>query len=102
MKLSFSPTSARQIKDIYAYIARENPRAARDVINRILEVAEFVAAHPGAGHATIVRGVRAIPANPYPYVVYFRRTGDEVRLLRVLHAARQRPALQEEGREYRV
>ena len=102
MTLSFSPTSVRQIKNIFAYIARDNLSAASEVIDRIIEVAEFVAAHPNAGHATVVRGVRAIPANPYPYVIYFRRSANGVRLLRVMHAAQKRPELREDAREFLV
>ncbi len=102
MKLTYSAAAVRQIKDIYLYIARDNVSAARKVVDRILEVAEFAAAYPKAGHATFLRGVRAIPANPYPYIVYVRRSRSAVRLVRVLHAARQRPALREEGREYHL
>ena len=100
MRLSFSRTASRQIKDNYLYIAHDNPRAAADVVDRILEVAEFVAGWPNAGHETVLMGIRAIPANPHPYVLYFRRTREGVRLLRVLHAARRRPGLREDGREY--
>ena len=102
MKLTYSALAIRQTAEIYRYIARDNPLAAQNVVQRILEVAEFVATHPGAGHATTLNGVRAIPAKPYPYVLYFRRDGSGARLLRVLHAARRRPMLREEQRAYRV
>ena len=92
----------KQVDAIYAYIARENSSAAQEVVDRIYEVAEFVAAFPYTGHATFIKGVRAIPASPFPYVIYFRRTHDGVHILRVLHAARRRPALREEPREYRA
>lgn len=100
MNLSFSPTAARQIREIYAYIAQHNPRAAREVVDRIMEVGEFAAAYPSAGHATVLHGIRAIPATPYPYVVYLRKSKRTVRMLRVLHAARQRPELRDEAREF--
>lgn len=100
MRLSFSRTALRQVKELYLYIARGNPAAAADVVNRILEVAEFAAAYRSTGHATVVKGVRAIPANPYPYVLYFCRTREGIRLLRVIHAARRRLELREEVRQF--
>lgn len=102
MRPLFAPQAVKQVDLIYLYIARDNPRAAQEVADRIYEVAEFVATYPNTGHATLIKGVRAIPANPFPYIVYFRRTRDGVRVLRVLHAARRRPGLREEGREYRA
>jgi plasmid stabilization system protein ParE len=102
MTLSFSAAAAEQIAEIYRYVAGENPLAAQKVLRRILEIAEFVAEHPGAGHATTIAGLRAIPANPYPYVVYFRGSLNGVAVLRVLHSARRRSSLREEQADYRV
>ncbi|GEM_PF-847810 len=100
MRLSVSPLASRQIRSIYAYVAHDNLQAATKVVARIGEVAKFVAANPGAGRATLVPDVRAFPANPYPYVIYFRKLRDEVRIVRVLHAAQRRPGLREEGPVY--
>ncbi|MBV9991828.1 MAG: type II toxin-antitoxin system RelE/ParE family toxin [Alphaproteobacteria bacterium] len=87
--------------EIHRYIARDNPAAAQNVLHRILEVAEFVAAHPGTGHATVLKGVRAIPANPYPYVLYFRGDGTGVRCC-VSCMPRRRPMLREEPSAHRA
>ena len=102
MKPFFSATASRQIREIYSYIARDSPYAAARVIDRIVEVAEFVAANPATGRATLVRDMRAFPATPYPYLVYFRKLRGEVRIVRVLHSARRRPELREDGPVYRT
>jgi len=100
--LRFGEAATEQIAEIYRYIAAENSLAAQRVLRRIPEVAEFVAEHPGAGHATTISGLRAIPANPYPYVVYFHGRQNGVVVMRVLHSARRRPMLREEQAAYRV
>lgn len=102
MRTSFSAIASRQVDRIYDYIARENPHAAEVVVDRIIEVAEFVTANPGVGRATLSQGLRAFPVAPYPYVIYFRRLRDGVRIVRVLHSARRRPELREDGPAYQA
>jgi plasmid stabilization system protein ParE len=38
----------------------------------------------------------------HPYVVYFRKLHGEVRIARVLHSARRRPELREDGPGYKA
>lgn len=101
-KLSFSPKAAKQVDLIYRYIARDNPAAAQRVIDRIYEVAEHVRANPGGGRATTVRGLRMFVVNPNPYLVFFRDlpNANEVRIVRVFHAAQRRPGLQDSARKF--
>jgi toxin ParE1/3/4 len=87
---TFSPQALRQIDEIYRFIARDNPAAAQSVIDRIYEVSAHVASNPNTGRATVVPEVRMFVVNPYPYLLYFRKKRNEVRILRVVHAARRR------------
>jgi plasmid stabilization system protein ParE len=101
MGLTFSPPALRQIDEIYKFIARDSPAAAWSVINRIYEVSAHVATNPNTGRATVVPEVRMFVVNPYPYLLYFRRKRNEVRILRVVHAARRRQfELREAGRAF--
>jgi toxin ParE1/3/4 len=102
VRLSVSVIASRQIESIYVHILRNNPRAATEIVTRIAEVAKFIASNPGVGRATMVRGMRAFPVVPYPYVIYFRKFRDEVRIVRVLHSARKRPELREDGPDYKA
>jgi plasmid stabilization system protein ParE len=103
-RLSFSSTAAKQVDLIYRYIARDNPAAAQRVVDRIYEIAEHVRANPGGGRATTVRGLRLFVVNPYPYLVFFRDLPgqNEVRIVRVFHAAQRRPGLNDPHRDYRA
>jgi toxin ParE1/3/4 len=101
-RLSFSPRATQQVDIIYRYIARDSVNAAQRVVDRIYEIAEFVRSHPGAGRATTVRGLRMFVVNPYPYLVFFRHFGvqDEVRIVRIFHAAQRRPGLSDVQRTF--
>jgi toxin ParE1/3/4 len=100
LRLSFGAVALHQIKDIRDYISRDNPVAAMAIVSRIEQVATFISDNPGVGRSTVIRGMRAFPVTPYPYVIYFHRLRDEVRIVRVLHSARRRPELREDGPAY--
>jgi plasmid stabilization system protein ParE len=102
MKLSFSPTAIRQIRDVYWYIAVENPSAAQRVVDRIYEVVEFISEFPETGRPTRLGRTRVMPASPYPYLIFFRQVlrQDEVRIVRVRHAARKPIGAHDPGREF--
>ena len=104
MKPRFSVRATRQIDNIYLFIARDDLLAAQRVVDRIYDAARFVTEYPKAGHATKQEGLRAIPAGPYPYVLYFRWSARhrQILILRVLHTARCRPELQDEATEFRA
>ncbi|HEY4113784.1 MAG TPA: type II toxin-antitoxin system RelE/ParE family toxin [Rhizomicrobium sp.] len=102
MDLTFSPQATREISAIYDYIARESPAGAQKVVDRIHAVTRHVASFPDTGSRTKLPGVRVFPANPYPYLVYFKRVPNrhEVRILRIRHAARRRLAFHENARAF--
>lgn len=104
MRLSISLRAAREIREIYFYIARDNQFAADKVRTRIYEIIDHIARYPRSGHASVFRDWRAMPVGSYPYVIYFRVSlkRQEVRILQVVHGARRRPGLREEPSEFRA
>jgi toxin ParE1/3/4 len=101
MRLTFYRRAARQVDEIFHDIASDKPSAAQKVVDRIYEVAQRAAANPGSGRSTTAPGIRMFVVNPYPYLLYFRRRGDEVCVLRVVHTARRRQfELKDEARPF--
>ncbi|HXC57273.1 MAG TPA: type II toxin-antitoxin system RelE/ParE family toxin [Rhizomicrobium sp.] len=94
----------RQIDEIHEYIARDSANSAQDVADRIQKIIDLVTENPRIGRMTRERGVCSYPVTPYPYVVFYRYNErlDEVRILRVRHAAMRRAGLQDEASEFRV
>lgn len=95
----FNPMAQEDLKEIVAHIATDNPVAASNVRNDILDTAESLGHHPGLGirprfSAPRFVGIRFLPASQYhPYLLFYRELPDEVEILRVLHGARNLPAL---------
>ncbi len=102
MRVRFTPEAFAQIVEICAYISQENPSAARKVRQRIDYVAALLADHPEMGKVISDDGVRMLVIRPYPYLLFYRLTDDEVMIVSVYHGARRRPAFHEPAIEFRV
>lgn len=90
-----TPAALSDLDDIYDYIANDNPSSASKVIRKIEVVAGQLARSPGLGRACdeLSTGLRMMPASPYPYVIFYRPIDDGIRIIRVVHGARDFPSL---------
>jgi toxin ParE1/3/4 len=90
MRLRYTRRALSDIQSIYAYIAADNPRAARAVELVIRQTAELLADFPHLGVRTVRSPeFRGIKAGRYPYRIYYRIRGDEVWIVHVRHMARR-------------
>ena len=91
MKVKWNPRALSQLEAIHTYIADHIPGAAIKVIERIRATAMLLGDAPFIGQRTDSQDVRSIPANPYPYRLFYRIVVSrrEVRILRVRHARRR-------------
>ena len=78
-------------RSIYGYIEADNPSAALALDERIFEKAMRLIDHPGLGRIGRVAGTREWVAHPNYIVIYDTVSDQQVRILRVLHAARRCP-----------
>ncbi|THF62056.1 type II toxin-antitoxin system RelE/ParE family toxin [Pseudothauera rhizosphaerae] len=90
MKLVWTRLAAADRREIRAYIAQDNPAAALALDELFAEKAGRLADHPGLGRPGRVAGTRELVAHQN-YILVYDMAGDLVRVLRVLHAARQWP-----------
>ena len=74
-----------------AYIAQENPKAARECVHHILRSVEQLAHHPQIGRAGRVFSTRELVITHYPYIVPYRIKNEAVEVLRVFHTSRKWP-----------
>jgi addiction module RelE/StbE family toxin len=74
-----------------AYIARDNPRAARALIEEALEATSLLARHPDLGRPGRVPGTRELVLRNFPYLIPYRVRDKSVEILRVFHASRKWP-----------
>ncbi len=91
MKVTLSPQAHEDLREIFLYIAEENPRAARLVLNRIrARVAELID-NPHIGRPGRVPGTRELVISKTPYLVPYQVSGNTLQILRVYHGSRQWP-----------
>lgn len=88
MELFWTPEAVQDREEIYDYIEAENPLAALELDGLIAEKTLRLAEHPVSGRKGRVVGTRELLAHPN-YIVVYDVAGETVRVLRVLHAARQ-------------
>lgn len=79
--------------DIWAYVARDNPRAATKLLRLFDETLRRLAESPGIGAAQdkYRAGLRSFPIGNY--VLFYEAIAEGIRVIRILHAARNWPDL---------
>jgi plasmid stabilization system protein ParE len=90
--IEFGRRATAQLAAIFSSIAKDDPRAAANVVARIEEIADLLGDFPEAGQPARrqprLRWI-AVPRTPY-LIFYTILRGRTVRIVRVLHGARQR------------
>ena len=92
MNLVWTRPAREDRKAIREYIAVDNPSAALDLDELLSDKAALLLDHPGLGRPGRLGGTRELVAHRN-YILIYDVVGDLVRVLRVLHAARQWPPL---------
>jgi len=90
VKLVWTRPAHADRKKIREYIAQHAPAAALALDELFSEKAGLLLDHPGLGRTGRVPGTRELVAHRN-YILIYDTAGDVVRVLRVLHAARQWP-----------
>jgi len=67
------------------YIREDNPSAAGDVAQAVIDLIEKLARFPGLGRPGEVKGTRELVCRPY--VVVYRYTDEIVEILQIWHGA---------------
>jgi len=90
MPLVWRARALADIVRIARYIATDNPVAAARVANRLVLAGDGLVRFPRRGRPGRQSGTRELVAMP-PYIIVYRvSAADEVTILRVWHAARNR------------
>jgi toxin ParE1/3/4 len=95
--LIYAPEAVADLRDITDYIAEDDRARALSFVAELEGKASEAASRPLSfrERSDIVPGLRAIPHGRY--LIFFRDLPDQVRIVRVLHSARDLPRLFENG-----
>ena len=91
MRLAWTRLAGGDRTAIREYIAEDNPAAALELDEQFEFKAEQLLSHPNLGRPGRMPGTRELVAHPN-YILIYDVAGDVVRVLRVLHTARQWPS----------
>ena len=92
MRVTFDPAASDELDRIFAWIAKDNPRAASEMIARIearvmrLEIPELT----HMGRPGLIEGTRELVEWPYLIVYRVFEDRDEIVILSVVHGAQYR------------
>ncbi len=87
-RFKLSPEAARDIREIWAYLAQDSIKAARHVRLQIFEACQRIAENPGIGHRRedlTNKPVLFWPAGSY--LIIYRVSQKSLEIVRVLHGA---------------
>ncbi len=87
-RFKLSAEAARDIRDIWAYIAQDSTKAARRVRLQIFEACQQISENPGIGRRR--EDLTDKPVLFWPvgsYLIIYRRAAKSVDIVRVLHGA---------------
>lgn len=91
MQIKWLRTALRNLDEEIAFIAAEDPQAARRTATRILEAITQLETQPGLGRPGRVAGTRELVIVDSHYLIPYRVNRQTIEILRVFHTSRRLP-----------
>lgn len=85
-RITITPQAEDDLAEIFAYIATDNPAAARRLVATFEEKGELLAEFPGIGSPYPRRRARLYPVGSY--LILYRETSKGIEVLRYVHGRR--------------
>jgi len=92
MRVRWLRGALRNLDEEASYIASDDAKAARLVVERVVGAVSMLADQPGLGRPGRVPGTRELIVKKTRYIVPYRVRGQTVEVLRVFHTSRRLPA----------
>lgn len=91
MRVEWLRTAVSNLDQEAAYIAADDPSAARLIVKRVLDAVAQLEEQPDLGRPGRVPGTRELVVLKTRYLVPYRVRGGTVQVLRVFHTSRRLP-----------
>jgi toxin ParE1/3/4 len=88
VKVRYTLPALDDLKAILDYLDRQSPQGAARVKNRIQAPIDLLLLHPLVGTRTDDPATRRMATPPYPYLIFYEATDDELIIHVIRHAAR--------------
>ena len=89
MRVRYTPRAFADREAIFEYLNQRSPQAARNVKAFIAEKVASLSYAPRRARFVKELGVHALWLGRYPYIVYYRVSGDVVSIVHIRHGARR-------------
>jgi toxin ParE1/3/4 len=88
-----SPDAERDLEEIFGVLADSNRNAANKLIRLVYDTAAMLSGYPrmGRDRGNLLSGVLSFPVGNY--LIFYRIASDGIEIVRVLHGARDLPAI---------
>ena len=91
MKIVWTVPARQDLRDIFTYIAEDNPKAARTLLNEIKERAVLLQDNPLIGRLGRIEEPRELVLTGTHFILPYRVKDQQIQILAVLHGAKQWP-----------
>jgi toxin ParE1/3/4 len=91
MRIRWLRTALRNLDQHADYIAKDDPIAARNAVQRIRAAVDQLADYPNMGRSGRVPLTRELIVGGTPWIIVYRVRADMVEIIRVLHGAQSWP-----------
>jgi toxin ParE1/3/4 len=88
MRLRYTLPALADLASILDYVADRSPQGAARIHTRIRAVTGLLLRYPLAGAVTDDPTIRRMTTTPYPYLIFYEATDDEIIIHAVRHGAR--------------
>ena len=90
MRLRWRLSAVSDLADIRDFISKNDPEAARAVVDRVLRSVERLESFPKSGRAGQVSGTSELVVPGLPYIVVYTVDDTDISIIGVFHGARDR------------
>lgn len=91
MRLRWTQCALDEFENAHDHIAKDNPRAAQEIAQRILDASHKLLDHPHIGRIGEDEDTREWRVQRTPYLLVYEIKDDVIELLRVWHTKREWP-----------
>ena len=102
MKLRYTRPALADLDAILGHIEVDSPRAAKRVHAKIKSTVDLLLSYPLVGAKTEDPAIRRLVVTPYPYLLFYEPTADEIIIHAIRHAARKTAFFQHPPERHRV
>lgn len=91
MKIVWTDPARQDLRDIFEFIAEDNPKAARSLLAEIKERVCVLVNQPQLGRGGRVEGTRELVLTGTHYILPYRVKDQQIQILAVFHTSRKWP-----------